>query len=252
MSGLSSLKNELRGVRGTRAYKLLKSSLSRLVGRAFWYDHLTAAVEHAAGKFVERGLAPHYYEFGTGSGNTLQRALVALRAHPQGRLFLFDSFAGLPSTLDPADAHVSWNPGDFAYSEDYIKEVVGRSRFDLRRATLVKGFFHETLTPELRAQLASQPPAFVTVDVDYCSSTRTVLEFLTPILVSGCCFYFDDLWAFDGHPEFGQLKAIADFNRGCKRGQLVANAIFQNRVYTYYNYDYEFLHERPASAPPAR
>ena len=70
-----------------------------------------------------------------------------------------------------------------------------------------------TRPPIRRAGPGSLPsPSIVTVDVDYCSSTRATLEFLVPILKSGTVFYFDDLYAFHLHPEMGQLKAISEFN----------------------------------------
>lgn len=235
------LKNELRGTRGLRIYKTIKHRFSHLVGRAFWFDHLTAAVEYSMQKHLDRQRPLVYYEFGTGSGNTLQRAISVLKHFRDSRIFLFDSFEGLPSTQDPRDRLVGWNAGSFSFSEDYILNLVKNSGFSVDRVRFVKGFFDNSLTPELARDLCKVPPAFVTVDVDYYSSTKQALDFLAPFLVSGATFYFDDLWAFDGHPDYGQLRAISDFNDTWKaRGQLVANPIFQNRIYTYFNREYEF------------
>jgi hypothetical protein len=236
------LKNELRGARGLRLYKALKHGVSHFIGRAFWFDHLSQAVEYAMSRHRERGRPLTYYEFGTGSGNTLQRSLAVLKHFPESRIFLFDSFEGLPSTDDPKDRLLGWDKGSFAFSEDYIRDLVARNGFSLDRARLVKGFFEDSLTPALAAELADAPPAFVTVDVDYYSSTKTVLEFLAPMLVSGATFYFDDLWSFDGHPDYGQLCALREFNEARSAvGQLVANPIFHNRIFTYYNKKYEFI-----------
>ena len=238
--GDGGLKNELRGVRGLRVYRRMKHALARWVGRAFWFDHLSAAIEYSMQRHAERRRPLTYYEFGTGSGNTLQRAISVLRHIPGSRIYLFDSFAGLPPTADPRDALSGWNEGDFAFSEDYIRELILGSGFPLDRVKFHKGYFEQTLTSALFNELQSSPPAFVTVDVDYYSSTRTVLDFLMPMLVSGATFYFDDLWSFDGHPEYGQLKAIAEFNRLGTRGQLIPNPIFWNRIYTYCNHQFEF------------
>ena len=38
----------------------------------------------------------------------------------------------------------------------------------------------------------------------------------------------------------GQLKALNEFNAQNKRGQLVPNTIFNDRIYSYFNWDYEF------------
>ncbi|MGB6442627.1 MAG: hypothetical protein WBF81_04950, partial [Thermoplasmata archaeon] len=38
-------------------------------------------------------------------------------------------------------------------------------------------------------------------------------QWIEPLLTSGAVFYFDDIWAFHGHPDRGELGAIAEFNR---------------------------------------
>ena len=83
----------------------------------------------------------------------------------------------------------------------------------------VEGFFDHTLTAELAHELKLSPPAIVTIDVDYYSSTRTVLEWCADVLASGALIYFDDIWAFHGHPDYGQLRAIREFNAS-HRGHL--------------------------------
>ncbi len=234
------LQDETRGLRGAQPYRWAKALLSRTVGRAFWYDHLTTAVATAMAAQQRRQRPLNYYEFGTGSGSTLQRALGALRPYPQAGVFLFDSFAGLPAALDERDRSPYWKPGDFAFSEDYIRRLIRRNRFDLGRVHFVRGFFEQSLTPELREQLRAAPPAFVTIDVDYYSSTVTVLDFIKPLLASGTCVYFDDLGAFDCHPGFGQLRALLEFNRDNREGQLVLHPVLGNRIFVYYRNEYEY------------
>ena len=241
----SRLKNELTGLRGSWIYRYVKHAWARAVGRAFWYDHLTAAIDYSLSVHAGRGRPLNYYEFGTGSGNTVQRAVSALQRYPGSRIYLFDSFVGLPAPQNARDQNTTWKRGDFAFSEAYIREVVERAGWDPSHLMVVKGFFEQSLTGDLQRQLAPTPPAFVTIDVDYYSSTRAVLEFLGPILISGCAFYFDDLWSFDGHPEYGQLKAISEFNEASSRGRLVPNPILGNRIFTYFSYDYEFAPSIP-------
>jgi hypothetical protein len=52
----------------------------------------------------------------------------------------------------------------------------------------------------------------VMMDCDFYSSTKTVLEWIRPLLRDGTIFMFDDIWAFMGHPDFGELRAIREFN----------------------------------------
>jgi hypothetical protein len=170
----------------------------------------------------------------------LQRALSVLRHFKKARAVLFDSFRGLPEPVDRADAHVTWHAEDFAFSSEYIRGVIKKARFPQERVRLVEGFYADTLTLSLAAELRPTPPAFVTLDVDYRSSTKAALDFLAPLLPSGCHVFFDDLWSFDGHPDYGQLKALNDWNSQNKRGQLVPSPIFHDRIYTYFNWHYEF------------
>jgi hypothetical protein len=232
------MKNELKGLRGSRALTKAKHAFAHAVGRAAHFDHLPAALAYALDKHKARERPLVYWEFGTGSGNTLQRALSVLRGYHDARVVLFDSFQGLPPPEGAHDAHTTWKAGDFAYSRDYIEKVIAKNDFPLARVRFVEGFFEQSLTPALARELA--PPAFVTLDVDYYSSTRTALAFMAPILWSGCTLFFDDLWSFDGHPDMGQLKALNEFNADNERGQLVENTIFHDRIYSYFNWDYEF------------
>ncbi len=78
----------------------------------------------------------------------------------------------------------------------------------------MKGFFKETLSPSLQAELMNQAPDIVTIDVDYYSSTKTILEWLSPPLRSGTISYFDDIWSFNANPKLGALAVIHEFNGG--------------------------------------
>ena len=76
----------------------------------------------------------------------------------------------------------------------------------------------------------------ITIDCDLYSSTATVLEWLRPLLRHGTLFYFDDIWAFLGHPEYGEMRAIAEFNAKAA-GLLVEHHFSQGsrRVWIYTN-----------------
>ena len=121
---------------------------------------------------------------------------------------------------------------------DMLKKRIGQNRFR-NQIKIVQGFFKESLTDSLRESLIS--PSVVVIDVDYYTSTKEVMEWLTPILHSGTLFYFDDLWSFHGNPKHGELAAIREFN---ERG--IGTFVEDNRfgcfgtIFTYYRNDYEF------------
>lgn len=167
-----------------------------------------------------------YYEFGVGRGATLSRYLDAIesfsraQASPQVNfpVYLFDSFQGLPEPRGPEDFSSEWRKGSFAHDVAEIREVF-RARHidpDSRNVHFVVGYFEESLTSRIATELKPNPPAIVTIDVDYYSSTKTVLDWLASFLPSGSFLYFDDIYSFYGNPNYGQLKAISDFNRAGK------------------------------------
>lgn len=161
-----------------------------------------------------------YYEFGVGWGATMcefAKAAIQFCSETDAslddiRIVGFDSFEGLPPKAESADDHPEWKQGDFAFPAEHTLDLLEKLGFPVDNVTLVRGFFEESLTAERQAELRDNPASIVTVDVDYCSSTRSALHFLAPILKPGTVFYFDDLYSFHLHPEMGQLKAINDFN----------------------------------------
>jgi len=161
-----------------------------------------------------------YYEFGTGWGGTLSEFLKAVTRFGKDhnidiqefRIFLFDSFEGLPPVARREDDHPAWNKGEFAYSKEYIEDIVKAHHFPLENVRFIEGYFDQTLNAETLASIKDYPPSIITMDVDYYSSTIEALNFLAPILRSGTVLYFDDLYSFFLHPDLGQVKAISEFN----------------------------------------
>ncbi|MGO9645545.1 MAG: TylF/MycF/NovP-related O-methyltransferase [Candidatus Bathyarchaeia archaeon] len=130
-------------------------------------------------------------------------------------VYAFDSFQGLPPKKDEKDNYVEWKEGSFRTTLPLLKKQLNALRFNPDASNLhyVPGYYEKTLTKNLQNDLESRPASIVTVDVDYYSSTIQVLNWLKPILKSGVIFYFDDIWAFDGNPYYGQPAAINQFNK---------------------------------------
>lgn len=157
-----------------------------------------------------------YYEFGVGRMNSLLRywrAYARLRralglAEP--RIFGFDTFTGLPETTHAADQLKGWSPGAFAMSLGECEALV--KKFKIPNVQFIQGLYEQTLTPELAAALKEHPPGIINIDVDFYTSTVSVLSFLQPLLKPGVIIHFDDIWSFNGDPTRGQLRAIREFN----------------------------------------
>lgn len=220
---------------------------------AFFYRALYRQMQLADGGWGPRSVS--YYEFGVGEGLSITAYMTALRLICaqfkkdiyKYRIFGFDSFQGLPAKVSEKDNHCKWEKGKYASSLSRIKKKVQKQGLDLKRGTVhfIEGFFNETLTPELRQNLLKWPPSIVTIDVDYYSSTKTALEWLRPMLVSGTLFYFDDIWCFHGNPRYGELAAIKEFNRA-GQGRLTPYPLLglSSMVFIYSNRDFEFIHKR--------
>jgi hypothetical protein len=157
-------------------------------------------------------------EFGVAGGRTLQlmlhlRDVWLRRMNLENHVFVlgFDTFEGLPEERT-GDTSAPWRSGDFHGDELEIQRYLEQMGF--ADFTLVKGPFSDTLPARIDLLRAS-PPVFVSVDCDYYSSTIDVLDVLLPdIAPHGCMFYFDDV-SIDFYSDLtGELKAIAEVNRG--------------------------------------
>ena len=157
-----------------------------------------------------------YYEFGVGRMNSMllywrayRRLSKALGIEPP-QIFGFDTFTGLPETEHPSDQLEGWTPGRFAMSLDECRALARKNK--ITNIEFIQGRFEESLTPALAEKLKAHPPGIINIDVDFYTSTVTVLEFLKPLLSPGVLIYFDDVWSFNGDPTRGQLPAIREFN----------------------------------------
>ncbi|MCH7525801.1 MAG: class I SAM-dependent methyltransferase [Planctomycetes bacterium] len=122
-------------------------------------------------------------------GSTAKLSLLAERTGR--RLYVCDSFSGLPEAKDPADGVLMslgegpsycLQPGAYAATLDEVRQNVRRFGC-IEVCEFLPGLFHESL-PDLRVN-----PACVFTDVDYVSSARDCLRYLWPRLVPGGCWF---------------------------------------------------------------
>jgi hypothetical protein len=135
-------------------------------------------------------------EFGVWKGMWINR----MASWTNRQFFGFDSFEGLPEAWTTVDR------GFFALPElPKVRENV----------TLVKGWFNESLPPFLETH--REPVAFIHMDCDLYSSTRTVLDLLKDRLVAGTVIVFDDFlmqpgWQREEHKAW--FDFVAEHNIG--------------------------------------
>ena len=162
------------------------------------------------------------------------------------RIFGFDSFEGLPEKKSSKDDLKRWYKGAYSFDLSMIQKKLRQQGIELKKGTVrfIKGYYENSLTPQLKEELKDYPPSIVNIDCDYYSSTITVLRWLRPILQSGTLFYFDDIWSFYGHPHYGELAAIREFNEEGD-GTLTTYPVIglNSQVYIYSKKEFEFSSE---------
>ena len=149
-------------------------------------------IDYAAQNVTLEGL---WLEFGVYKGKSIRK----IAGHTRADIYGFDSFEGLPE-----DWVLSYCRGDFS--------LQGRMPADLpANVKLLKGRFCETLPAFL--EIHAQPVAFLHVDCDLYSSTKTVLTCLRNRLTAGSIILFDEFHNFPGwrqHEYRAFMEFIAD------------------------------------------
>jgi predicted O-methyltransferase YrrM len=151
------------------------------------FETKAAHWDHCISMLTVEGLI---MEFGVFSGTSINH--IAERVAPH-KVYGFDSFKGLPTR---------WNTvrkGYFALPEPpKVRDNV----------ELVVGLFEDKL-PEFLSK-HSELASLIHVDCDLYSSTKTVLDHLTPRIVPGTIIMFDELLNYGGW-KLHEFKAFSEF-----------------------------------------
>src|SRR5215510_10639280 len=162
--------------------------------------------------FHNQPIDGYYFEFGCHKARTMRLAWDAFHSLYDWTYVAFDSFEGLPE-MDPSDSMPIWKKGDLKTTEtDFIRTVL-KHGMPRKKLKTVKGFYDESLTPELREQLLPEKAAVVYIDCDLYSSTTSALNFAKDFLQRGTILVFDDWFCFHGDPNKGERRAFHEFCR---------------------------------------
>ena len=139
-----------------------------------------------------------FAEFGTYRGGCAAVILSSGMLAAGRRLYLFDTFAGLPAR--GTSATETWMIGDYGNtSPQTVTEFLAPWNRD--NVVLVRGNVFDTL-PETE----TGPLAFVHMDVNAAEPTRVALAYVVERLVPGGTVLFDDY----GWAEFEEQRAVID------------------------------------------
>lgn len=127
------------------------------------------------------------------------------------RFIAFDSFEGLPPLSNEDSASADFQQGQYACSEEAFSRRIQEEGVPLEKVKIVPGFFDQTCNDATTNRLNLKKAAIVWLDADLYSSTKTVLQFITPLLQDGTILIFDDWYSFRGNPQQGVQKAFYEW-----------------------------------------
>lgn len=189
---------------------------------------------------INRPIDGYYMEFGSHEANTMRIAWDCTKHLFNWHYIAFDSFEGLPE-IAAIDRQEIWQKGRLKTAVEEFVDIVTSHGMPRERLTVVKGFYNQTLTPELSKKLQPRKAAVVYVDCDLYVSTVDVLNFAKDFFQRGTILVFDDWFCFHGDPEKGERLAFREF---CEANP---NMIFEDFVQTNEGKAYIYLGERSAS-----
>jgi len=219
------------------------------------YAYGLLAAADAAGRLGKRAVS--VVELGVARGEGLMNmqrlaTMVTRATDVEVKIYGFDTGTGMPQPVDYRDHPSIYNEGDFAMDAARLRPHLGPN------TKLILGRIEETIT-EFRDSLPTEEPlGFVSVDLDYFSSTKAALELMLgppekyipyPIV------YFDDI-VYDFHNSWcGELRAIEEFNtenplrklerpRFFQDGRLFRRVSWVRQIYHLYALDSPAWNER--------
>lgn len=162
---------------------------------------------------INRPIKGDYFEFGSHGANTIRMAWDCFHHLFDWNYVAFDSFEGLPE-IGEIDKMKIWEKGKLKTSDETFKKIAYEHGIPKDRLELVKGYYCDTLTDELKRNYAGRKAAVAYIDCDLYSSTVDVLNFLEDFLQVGTIVVFDDWNCFFGDPNKGERLAFREF---CER-----------------------------------
>jgi O-methyltransferase len=155
-----------------------------------------------------------YLEFGMWKGGSMIAAYHLSQRFPglsDMRFYGFDSFEGIPSLTTNKSEADYFPPGMFEAGLEEVKRNLVNAKLDMKRVTLIGGWFAETLNQKTKATLPLKHAAVVNVDCDVYESTVSVLDFIESYLADGSIIIFDDWYCFRNRDELGEQKAFREW-----------------------------------------
>ena len=159
-----------------------------------FYKRYDTYVRHCIEQVNVDGL---WLEFGVCTGASSEEIIKMMP--PKKTLYGFDWFQGLPET---------WviSPKNVKFKGELFGSVAGKIP-DLDRLEIVDGLFEETLPTFIENN--ENNVAFMHVDCDLYSSTKTIFKYLKNRLIPGTIILFDELYNYPNY-HLHEYKAFME------------------------------------------
>lgn len=154
-----------------------------------------------------------YLEFGVFNGSSLSSMYLTCKKLGLNsvRFFGFDAFEGLPEGAEKEDDGV-WKKGFYACSFEEMAECLKQKSVNFNDIHWVKGWYNQTLNNQTINNFNINKIGIVFIDCDTYSSSKTVLNFLAPLLKEEAILCFDD-WKLNDLDikGMGEYKSFNEF-----------------------------------------
>jgi hypothetical protein len=148
----------------------------------------------------------------------------------------------LPYSDDPRDSHPLWRAGNFAAPLERFLDSCATNRIPGSRFEIVNGFYSETLSCNSPSyDRLPRNIAFAYIDCDMYTSTKSVLEFLTPRLKHGMILAFDDYFCLSSNATSGEWLAFLEMQSAVSQFQFLPYIQYKTFAASFIVEDRSFL-----------
>ena len=154
-----------------------------------------------------------YLEFGVCHGtsiNCMHQVLTNLKFN-HVRLIGFNSFEGMPEITGVDDGGL-WYPGQFRSQLEETKSALTKKGIDWNKTVLIKGWFSDTLTDDIKRRYKLRKASIIMIDCDIYTSAKEALNFCKSLIRDKCILVFDDWGAGNlAEKNMGEKRAFEEF-----------------------------------------
>ena len=153
-----------------------------------------------------------YIEFGVFNGSSLGSAYLTAKQMGLNsmKFYGFDSFEGLPTGTD--DEHDILQKGFYCCPFEKTSECLEKRGVNSKDVIWVKGLYSDTLNDGTFKSISYPKMGIVFIDCDTYSSSKTVFDFLAPLITEPVIFCLDDWKLYDMDIKgTGEYKSFNEF-----------------------------------------